>query len=236
MPKLKKSEKYRMSFRKFLKNIITVCCAAVLVAAVYVFAINGYVIHKTKVRVLDVDEASQLNDVDCILVLGASVKPDKTPSNMLYDRIMTGVSLYEAGAAPKIIMSGDHGRTDYNEVGTMKEYAISSGVPSEDIFMDHAGFSTYESLYRAKEMFGADKIIIVSQKYHLYRALYIAEALGMEAYGVPADLRSYSGQYKREIREILARNKDFILAITKPVPTTMSDSISLDGSGDVTND
>ena len=236
MPKLKKSEKYRMSFRKFLKNIITVCCAAVLVAAVYVFAINGYVIHKTKTKILDVDEASQLSNVDCILVLGASVKPDKTPSNMLYDRIMTGVSLYEAGAAPKIIMSGDHGRTDYNEVGTMKEYAIGSGVPSEDIFMDHAGFSTYESLYRAKEMFGADKIIIVSQKYHLYRALYIAEALGMEAYGVPADLRSYSGQYKREIREILARNKDFILAITKPVPNTISDSISLDGSGDVTND
>ena len=169
-------------------------------------------------------------------MLGASVKPDKTPSNMLYDRIMTGVSLYKAGVSARIIMSGDHGRSDYNEVGTMKEYAVNEGVPSEDIFMDHAGFSTYESLYRAKEIFGADRIIIVSQEYHLYRALYIAKALGIEAYGVSADLRSYSGQYKRELREILARNKDFILAIAKPVPSVLGDSISLDGSGDVTND
>lgn len=225
-----------MSFKIFIKRVVSVCSAAVLVAAVYVFAINGYVIHKTKAKILDIDEASKLEDVDCILVLGASVKPDKTPSNMLYDRIMTGVSLYKAGASAKIIMSGDHGRTDYNEVGTMKEYAIGEGVPSDDIFMDHAGFSTYESLYRAREIFGADKIIIVSQQYHLYRALYIAEALGMEAYGVPSDLRSYSGQYKREIREILARNKDFILAITKPELHTMGDAISLEGSGDVTND
>ncbi len=225
-----------MSFKIFAKRVVSVCCAAALVAAVYVFAINGYVIHRTKAKLLDIDEASQLEDVDCILVLGASVKPDKTPSNMLYDRIMTGVGLYKAGASAKIIMSGDHGRTDYNEVGTMKQYAVDEGVPSDDIFMDHAGFSTYESLYRAREIFGADKIIIVSQKYHLYRALYIAEALGIEAYGVPADLRSYSGQYKREIREILARNKDFILAITKPVPNTMGDAVSLDGSGDVTND
>ena len=149
---------------------------------------------------------------------------------------MTGVSLYKAGVSARIIMSGDHGRSDYNEVGTMKEYAVNEGVPSEDIFMDHAGFSTYESLYRAKEIFGADRIIIVSQEYHLYRALYIAKALGIEAYGVSADLRSYSGQYKRELREILARNKDFILAIAKPVPSVLGDSISLDGSGDVTND
>lgn len=234
--KLRKSEKYRMSFKNFIKRIVTVCCAAVVVAAVYAFVINGYVIHKTRAEVLDIDEASQLGGIDCILVLGASVKPDKTPSNMLYDRIMTGVSLYKAGVSARIIMSGDHGRSDYNEVGTMKEYAVNEGVPSEDIFMDHAGFSTYESLYRAKEIFGADRIIIVSQEYHLYRALYIAKALGIEAYGVSADLRSYSGQYKRELREILARNKDFILAIAKPVPSVLGDSISLDGSGDVTND
>lgn len=225
-----------MAVKKFIKGLLYTCCAAVLVAAVYVFAINGYVIHKTRTKILSVDEAAALSDVDCIIVLGASVKPDKTPSNMLYDRIMTGVNLYKAGASENIIMSGDHGSYDYNEVGTMKTYAINAGVPSEAVFMDHAGFSTYESMYRAKEIFGANKIIIVSQKYHLYRAIYLAEALGMEAYGVPADLRSYSGQSKREIREILARNKDFIMAITKPEPTYLGESISLDGSGDVTND
>ena len=225
-----------MSVKKIIKGIGYTCCAAVLAAAVYAFAVNGCVIYKTGSYILNADEAAVLSDVDCILVLGAAVKPDKTPSNMLYDRIMTGVSLYKAGVSARIIMSGDHGRSDYNEVGTMKEYAVNEGVPSEDIFMDHAGFSTYESLYRAKEIFGADRIIIVSQEYHLYRALYIAKALGIEAYGVSADLRSYSGQYKRELREILARNKDFILAIAKPVPSVLGDSISLDGSGDVTND
>lgn len=225
-----------MSIGKIIKGICYTCCAAVLVAAVYAFTINGYVIHKTKSRVLSANEAAGLSDIDCILVLGAAVKPDKTPSNMLYDRIMTGVSLYKLGAAEDIIMSGDHGSNDYNEVGTMKKYAIEEGVPSNAIYMDHAGFSTYDSLYRAKNIFGAQRILIVSQEYHLYRAIYLAEALGMEAYGVSADLRGYAGQTKREIREILARNKDFILAITKPQSTFLGDSISLNENGDVTND
>ena len=83
-------------------------------------------------------------------------------------------------------MSGDHGRVSYDEVNTMKDYAINDGIPSDDIFMDHAGFSTYDSMYRAKEIFGVKKIVIVSQKYHLTRALYIAKKLGIEAYGVSA--------------------------------------------------
>ena len=78
-------------------------------------------------------------------------------------------------------MSGDHGQIEYDEVNTMKQVAIDAGVPSNDIFMDHAGFSTYESIYRAKEIFEADKLIIVSQEYHLYRALYIAKQLGIES-------------------------------------------------------
>ena len=118
----------------------------------------------------------------------------------------------------------------------MKSFAISEGIESGEIFMDHAGFSTYESIYRAKEIFGADKIIVVTQSYHLYRALHIADALGVEAYGVSADLRSYAGQLKYSAREILARNKDFLTAIFKPEPTYLGDKISLEGSGDVTND
>jgi vancomycin permeability regulator SanA len=146
------------------------------------------------------------------------------------------IELYDLGAAPKIIMSGDHGRIEYDEVNAMKQFAIDSGVPSEDIFMDHAGFSTYETMYRAKEIFDADKIIVVTQEYHLYRALYIAEKLGLEAYGVPSDYVAYSGQNVRDIREILARNKDFLTSLFKPEPTYLGEAISLDGSGDVTND
>ena len=133
-------------------------------------------------------------------------------------------------------MSGDHGRTDYNEVGTMKQWAINEGINSSDIFMDHAGFSTYESMYRAKEIFGADKIVIVSQEYHLYRAIYVARALGIEAYGVAADYRSYGGQFMRDVREIAARIKDFGTSIFKPLPKYLGDQIPIEGDGDLTND
>lgn len=133
-------------------------------------------------------------------------------------------------------MSGDHGRKEYDEVNIMKNYAIEKGIPSENIFMDHAGFSTYESIYRAKEIFEAKKVVIVTQEYHLYRALYIANQLGIEAYGVGADPRKYVGAAYREIREILARDKDFIKCVFKPEPTYLGDTIPVSGNGDITND
>lgn len=155
---------------------------------------------------------------------------------MLEDRLKEGILLYNNEVSDKIIMSGDHGREEYDEVNTMKKYAIENGIPSENIFMDHAGFSSYESIYRAKEIFNAKKVVIVTQKYHLYRALYIANQLGLEAYGVGADPRQYVGAIYREAREILARNKDFIKCIFKPEPTYLGDTIPVSGNGDITND
>ena len=102
--------------------------------------------------------------------------------------------------------------------------------------MDHAGFSTYESIYRAKEIFGAKKILIVTQEYHLYRALYIARCFGIDAYGVSSDLDNYYGQFHRDVREILARVKDFGLCILKVKPTYLGEPIDLHGNGDLTND
>lgn len=155
---------------------------------------------------------------------------------MLEDRLLKAIELYKNNISSKIIMSGDHGKTDYDEVNIMKNYAIEKGIPSENIFMDHAGFSSYESVYRAKEIFKAKKVVIVTQKYHLYRALYIANQLGIEAYGVGADPRQYVGATYREVREILARNKDFIKGIFKPEPTFLGESIPVSGNGDITND
>ena len=106
----------------------------------------------------------------------------------------------------------------------------------EDIFMDHAGFSTYESMYRAKEVFEANKIVIVTQKYHLYRALYIAKQLGIEAYGVNSNPRKYVGATYREDREIIARDKDFIKCIFKPQPKYLGETIPVNGDGNITND
>ncbi|MBR2471712.1 MAG: YdcF family protein, partial [Clostridia bacterium] len=119
----------------------------------------------------------------------------------------------------------------------MKRAAVDAGIPSEDVFMDHAGFSTYESMYRARDIFEADKIIIVTQEYHLYRAIYIARELGIEAYGVSSDYGNiYGGQSIRENREILARFKDFVKVIFKPEPTYLGETIPVSGDGDNTND
>ncbi len=133
-------------------------------------------------------------------------------------------------------MSGDHGRDDYNEVGTMKAVAMEAGIPSSAVFMDHAGFSTYETMYRAREVFGVKKAIIVTQEYHLYRSLFIANELGIEAYGVSADVRTYYGLFKRELREILARNKDVFYLVLDKQPTYLGDMIPIDGDGNLTND
>lgn len=217
-----------------IKKILKYGIIAVIIVVLILFVINWYVILSTKKQIVT-NDYSKLTDLDCIVVLGAGVWDDR-PSHMLEDRLLTAIELYNKGVAPKIIMSGDHGRINYDEVNIMKNFAIEHGVPSEDIFMDHAGFSTYDSIYRAKEIFGADKIIIVTQEYHLYRALYIANKLDIEAYGVGADPRKYSGQLYRDFREILARNKDFIKTIFKPEPTYLGDAIPVSGNGDVTND
>ena len=218
-----------------MKKIFKILIVIAIISIILVLSINFYVIGIAKNKMIKDNDYSLLKDVDCILILGAGIWGDK-PSPMLQDRLDEGIKLYNEGIAPKIIMSGDHGREEYDEVNIMKEYAIEQGVPSEDIFMDHAGFSTYESIYRAKEIFDADNIVIVTQEYHLYRALYIADKLNINAYGVNSDPRKYSGQTFRELREILARNKDFINCIIKPEPTYLGESIPVSGDGNITND
>ena len=218
-----------------MKKIFKILIAIAIIGVILVLSINFYVIGTVKEKMIKDDDYSSLKNMDCILILGAGIWGD-SPSPMLQDRLDEGIKLYNEGVAPKIIMSGDHGRDGYDEVNIMKEYAINKDIPSEDIFMDHAGFSTYESIYRAKEIFDADNIVIVTQEYHLYRALYIADKLDINAYGINSDPRQYSGQLFREIREVLARNKDFINCVIKPEPTYLGESIPVSGDGDITND
>ncbi|MDY5948704.1 MAG: ElyC/SanA/YdcF family protein [Oscillospiraceae bacterium] len=218
---------------KLIKKLTAAVLAAAAVCAVLVFGIDFYVKQKAKPYILTPEEAGE--GYDCVLVLGCGVWGD-TPSHMLEDRLLEGISLCQSGASKKLLMSGDHGREGYDEVNVMKKFAVDRGIPSEDVFMDHAGFSTYESMYRAKEIFKAEKILIVTQDYHLYRAIYDARALGLEAYGVASNPRSYGGQLYRDIREILARNKDFIYSIIKPEPTYLGEAIPVQGNGNLTND
>lgn len=219
------------------KLLILVCVAAALclMAGSAVLLANGYVKASAKPYLISAQEARELEDVDCILVLGCGVRPDGEPSLMLRDRLDTGLALYEAGAAPKLLMSGDHGRVEYDEVNAMKAVALEAGVPAQDIFLDHAGFSTYESMVRAKEVFLVRRVIVVSQQYHLYRAVYDARAMGLDAWGVAAEDIAYTGQQVRELREILARAKDYLYCIFQPEPTFLGEAIPISGNGEETN-
>ena len=218
-----------------MKKVLKYIIIFIIIVAIIILGINLYIILSTKKQIIKKEDYTKLSDIDCIIILGAGIVEDK-PSHMLEDRLLEGIKLYQNNISDKIIMSGDHGRKEYDEVNVMKNYAIQRGVPSENIFMDHAGFSTYESIYRARDIFKARKVVIVTQKYHLYRALYIANQLGIEAYGVGADPRQYVGKTYREMREILARNKDFIKCIFKPEPTYLGETIPVNGNGDITND
>lgn len=222
--------------KKGWKRALIVLICLVAVGAALVFGFNGYIKHVAHTEIVTPEQAAALENVDCILVLGCGVRQDGSPTHMLEDRLKRAVELYQLGAAPKLLMSGDHSREDYNEVGAMKAYATKASIPGEDVFMDHAGFSTYESLYRAKEIFGAERIIIVTQEYHLYRALYIARRMGLESWGVSSDYRTYAGQPLREVREIMARLKDAATTVFWPEPTYLGEAIPVSGDGNMTND
>lgn len=232
---MKANKKEKKKKKMFIRVLFWLIFAAVILTLTIV-GINLYIIIKEKSRIVSLEEAAEFQ-ADCIVVLGAGVRDDGSPTWMLEDRIKIGDKLYQNHAADKIIMSGDHGRENHDEVNTMKSYAMGEGIPSEDIFMDHAGFETYDSLYRARDIFGAKKVIIVTQEYHLYRALYIADQLGLDARGVTSDLRFYSKKMAYwKFREYLARVKSFVKCITQPEPKYLGDTIDLSVSGDVTND
>jgi vancomycin permeability regulator SanA len=229
----KKSTKKKTK-KKLLISLFLIIITGILALAV-ILILNAYVKGSVNDRIITEEQAAKV-DADCILILGAGVWNNGNPSAMLEDRLLQGIELYKNHTSDRLLMSGDHGRKEYDEVNVMKQFAIDRGVTSEHIFMDHAGFSTYESLYRARDIFEADKIIIVTQKYHLYRALYIADKLGIEAYGVASNPRRYAGQISMSSREILARVKDFFNVIIQPEPTYLGEQISVSGNGDLTND
>lgn len=181
-----------------------------------------------------IDECAGVHP-QCILVLGCAVWENNQPSPMLQFRLDTAIELYKRGVAPKLLLSGDNSVKEYSEPDCMLAYALKQGVPAEDIFLDFAGFSTYDSMYRAKAVFCADNIIVVTQKYHLFRALSICDALGIKAKGVASDQEKRPGRYYREAREVLARCKDLVKGKLKPEPTFLGEKIPLDGDGTVTH-
>ena len=220
--------------KKFFLSFLAVIIEIGLLSSILFFTVSACMKNSVRDRIITADQAATLRDVDCILILGAGIKPDGTPTNMLRDRLKVGIELYKNGTAPVILVSGDHTREDHDEVSVMKNYIAERDVPTDKIFRDHAGVCTYDSIYRAKSIFGVKKIVIVTQQYHLYRALYIAGQLGIEAYGVSATLDTYSKQVYRDIREVLARVKDFYCTLLEVKPKYLGKFISLYGDGNLT--
>lgn len=206
--------------RKTFKKIVLILLCLALLVGVYALVVDLVIKNSFDDRVLSVEDAAKLNDIDCIVVLGCKVRADGSPSDMLADRVSVGVDLFKNGVSDVLFMSGDHQNDNYNEVGTMSRLAKARGVPVANIEIDGMGLSTYESMWRLKKVYGYDRVVIVTQEFHLNRALYIADSFGIDAYGVTSDLHYYGNMFKNDIREIIARNKDFLYCIAKPLPTS----------------
>lgn len=229
--------------KKFLGRFIFFAAALACVAGVAGMTINNHVVNTQKDHILcavteeepdlkkeDLEQLKEFN-ADCIMVLGAGIKDDETPTPMLKDRLDMGIALYKAGVSEKLLLTGDNGSVGHNEIHVMLNYVKDAGVPEEDIFCDHAGFSTYDSMYRAREIFRAESLIVVTQTYHEYRSLYIAEKLGLKAVGAASDQMVYAGQPMREMREILARIKDYVKVKGEPESVLTGEAIPISGNG-----
>lgn len=170
------------------------------------------------------------------IVLGARVIGATQVSDVYADRLQTAVNIYKQGKLTKILVSGDHGQVDYDEVNAGRDYLLKEGVPANDIFLDHAGFDTYDSIYRAKKIFGVNRALIITQEYHLPRALYFAENLDMDALGCKADLHEYANIKQMKQREILARVKAWISNACKVKPKYLGETYDITGDGQKTWD
>lgn len=165
------------------------------------------------------------------LVLGAFVMPNGRPSGMLEDRIRAAAALYHDGRVDRVLASGDHGRPGYDEVNTMRRELVRLGVPDRDVFTDHAGFATLDSVVRAKKVFNVHSAIIVTQGFHLPRALWLARHAGLTAYGLEAGHgHDYGGKgVESDVREVLARTKAFGDVLTGAKPKFLGPTVDVAG-------
>ena len=208
----------------------------------YLFIIGLWVIWYANIRVLfgasDIatDCSKDINSYPVGIVLGARVVGATVIEGVYEDRLETAAELYRKGKIAKILVSGDHGQVDYDEVNAGKDYLLKEGIPGVDIFLDHAGFDTYDSIYRAKNIFGIDKALVITQDFHLPRALYFTESLKMHALGCRADLHKYENIASMERREILARVKAWFSILCGAHPKYMGETYDISGDGETTWD
>lgn len=182
-------------------------------------------------------EPAAADHAQTAIVLGAGVSDRGALSAVLQDRVDCGIALFQAGKVDSLLMSGDHGLKDYDEVNAMREYAVEQGVPNERIFMDHAGFNTYDSMARARQVFEVESAIVVTNRFHLARAVFLARQAGIRAQGVVADRQRYAEAEWYEQREFMARCKAFLNCyILKPPPALGGPPVPITGDARLSHD
>ncbi|MCT4584439.1 MAG: YdcF family protein [Peptostreptococcaceae bacterium] len=221
-----------------IKNLILFIFISLSFSILILFIINNIVVNESKKKIYSLNQIDDVKQSNVGLVLGARVYTNGMVSPILADRLDIAIKLYNEKKINKLLFSGDHSKKNYDEVNAMMNYSLKKGVDKKDIYLDHAGFDTYSSLYRAKHIFNVKNLIVITQDYHLKRAVYIGNKIGINTYGVNSDKHSYPKikYYKR--REFLARIKDFILVnLIKPKPQYLGNIIDINKSdSSVTHD
>ena len=198
-------------------------------AFVFISIVAGNMFVYFAARPYIVEGLSDAPQAEVALVLGASLAPDGTPSAIFADRADMAIALYEARKVSKILVSGDNSTLAHNEVNPVRLYLIRKNIPDQDIFLDHAGFDTYSTMYRARAVFGVSSLLIASQAFHLPRAVFIARSLGLDAYGVGADVGSVL--VRNYIREVFANGKALFDVVAHRTPKYLGDAIPIMGDG-----
>ncbi len=210
-----------------VNKVVKIVFRVSIIVVIAFVVINIYIINSTKSQIFAIQD--NVTARQTALLLGARVYDDGRLSHVMEDRALTAIQLYQSGKVDKILISGDHGTSGYDEVNTIKDYLINQNVSQENIFTDHAGFDTYDSIYRARDIFEVDSMIIVTQKFHLPRAVYIANSLGVKTIGIVADRRQYRDKERNQIRESVARVKAFLDVIFKAEPKFLGNKIPITG-------
>ncbi len=204
-------------------KLITLLCITPVIAVIFAIAVNNHILNVTQNSIYTKNE--NIPKSHTVLVPGAL-----TNSAILNDRLYTAYLLYKQGKVKKFLLSGDHGRHDYDEVNFMKGYLLKRKVPAKDIFLDHAGFNTYSSIVRAKKVFLVKQMVIVTQKFHLNRAVYIAKQFNIKTYGLSADRRPYIHLNNYIFREFFAKIKSFLETTLQLKPKFLGKTISIYGN------
>jgi SanA protein len=219
---------------KLVKRIFFLGVTGIVLTILFAWGVNSYILSCTNSAIKK--SVSNTESAYTGIVLGSLVFGDHRISQTVAFRCDKAIELYKKGKIKRILVSGDHGQKDYDEVNAMKNYLVKMGIPEKDIFMDHAGFNTYDTMIRAKKVFEVDDAIIVSQDFHLARSVYIAQHAGLNAQAIAAKDSKYLNLSWITRREQLARVKSFLEVVINRDPKYLGEAIPITGKSSASFD